>query len=268
MSGSVVPTQQYFIGSFDGKTFTDDNSDDTVLWLDFGPDSYAGITYNPLPDGRRIFISWMNRWEYAMKLNFNAWAGQMGIARELKLKQVGDQIRLSSLPVRELKNLRIGKVSKQNIPIKNSYVHEVAENGSNKTENLLDIEMTLDLTDLKKVDSFDIVFSGVNDYLNISFKGNEFSLDRSNAGRTDFPNFAGPWKAHRFIDSPILNLRMIVDRSSIELFADDGLTVMTAIFFSKEDLASNMTIQVHSSEDDSKIELKELNVYQLKGIWN
>lgn len=193
------------MGSFDGKTFTSDNSENTVLWLDFGPDSYAGITYNPLPDGRRIFTSWMNRWEYASNLNFNAWAGQMGIARELKLKQVGDKIRLSSLPVRELENLRTGRVSKQNIPITDNYVYQVAENGGNKTEHLLDMEMTLHLKNLKENNSFDIICSGMNHYLNISFKGNEITLDLG---------------------------------------------------------------QVHSSKGGSKIDLKELNVYQLKSIWN
>lgn len=57
----AIPTTQYYIGSFDGQTFTNDNSKETVLWLEYGPDSFAGIVYNQLPDGRRPFISWMNR---------------------------------------------------------------------------------------------------------------------------------------------------------------------------------------------------------------
>lgn len=59
---------QYFIGSFDGKKFTKENSKNTTLWLDSGPDSIAAIPFNDLPDGRRIIIGWMGSWEVAGNL--------------------------------------------------------------------------------------------------------------------------------------------------------------------------------------------------------
>lgn len=268
LDGNAIPTTQYFIGNFDGKTFTNENSKETVLWLDYGPDSYAGVTYDLLPDGRRIFISWMNRWQYSRNLNFNVWNGQSSLAREVKLNKIGNQILLSSLPVREFKDLRAEQVSKQNVPITNNLVYEVTKSSGKGMKHLVDIEMTLDLTHSKSGDTFDIVFSGGNDNLTISLKGNEFTLDRSKAGKTDFPNFGRLWTAPRFIDSSDLKLRIIIDRSSIEFFADDGLTVMTALFYSEEDIAAKMIVQVHSSMADSKIDLKELNVYQMKSIWN
>lgn len=269
LTDNAIPSTQYFIGSFDGETFTNDNSKETELWLDFGPDSYAGITYNEVPDGRRIFISWMNNWFYAAHLNFNVWNGQMGLPRELKLNQVGDRILLSSLPVREIETLRVKPVRMQNVLIVNDFIYKIdVERSIRGKKHLVDIEMSLDLTNLKEGDSFDVVFSDENDKIKISFKGNEFILDRTNAGRTDFPNFGRLWKAPRFINSSALKLRIIIDRSSIELFADDGLTVMTALFYSKEDIASQMAIYVHSSVKGSTINLKELNVYQMKSIWN
>lgn len=263
----AIPTTQYYIGSFDGQTYTNDNSEETVLWLEYGPDSFAGITYNQLPDGRRPFISWMSRWEYGKSFNFTAWNGQMGLARELKLIKVGNEIRLSSLPVHEVQTLRINPVKRQNVRITNDFACNIVEHDGKQAQHQVDIEMTLDLTNLKASDSFDIVFFDKNDSMKISFKSNEFILDRSNAGRTDFPNFGRLWKAPRFIKSPELKLRIVVDRSSMEFFADDGLSVMTALFFSDEDIASKMTIYVHSSSTSSNIYLKQLNAYQMKSIW-
>lgn len=267
LTGLALPTTQYFIGSFDGKKFTNENSPETILWLDYGPDSYAGITYNQLPDGRRVFISWMNRWEYAQQLDFNVWNGQMGLMRELKLKQVAGQTRLSSLPVREIETLRTYLVRKENVTISGGrFVSKIRPDG--KTKHTVDMEITLDLTNLKKGDTIEFVFFDKNDNLTISLKENKFFLDRSNAGTTDFPNFAGPWKAPRFINSAVLKLRIVIDQSSIEFFADDGLTVMAALFFSDEDIASKMAIDVHASATNSTVYLNELKVYQMKSIWN
>ncbi len=60
---------QYFVGEFDGETFVNADTPDTVRWLDWGADNYAGITYNNVPeaDGRRIFVGWMSNWDYAQK---------------------------------------------------------------------------------------------------------------------------------------------------------------------------------------------------------
>lgn len=263
----VIPSIQYFLGSFDGKTFKNENPPETILWYDYGPDSFAGSTFNHVPSNRRIFISWMNRWDYAMSVGLGPWNGNMGLPRELNLKQVGNQIRLASLPVRELEDLRTSSVRKTNVKISSKYVLEIVEDDG-KYQHTVDIEMTLDLSNLKKGDKFDIVFFDNHDKLNVTIKENEFTLDRSRAGRTDFNKFGIPWKAPRFIDSPELKMRIVIDRSSIEFFADDGLTVMTALFFSKEDIASKMAIYVHSSSVHSTVHLRELNAYNMKSIWN
>lgn len=259
---------QYFVGAFDGQTFTNENTKKTELLLDNGPDSYAGNVYNQLPDGRRILINWMNRWDYGNRFNFSVWNGQNGLPRELKLNQIGDQILLSSLPIREIETLRTNPVFNQNITIAEDFIFKITANDDQTPKHIVDIEMMLDLTNLNAGDQFDIVFFDKNEKVAIYFKENEFTLDRSKTGRTQFRNFLGPWKASRYIDSPKLKLRIIIDRSSIEFFADDGLTVMSAIFFSYEDIASKMAIHVHSSADDSQIHLEELNVYQMKRIWN
>lgn len=74
-------------------------------------------------------------------------------------------------------------------------------------------------------------------------------------------------KAPRLTNNPTLKLRIIIDTNGIEMFADDGLSSLSALFFSEYGIASKMTIQVQSSTKKSQIKLKELNVYELKSIW-
>lgn len=270
---SVGPDIQYFIGSFDGQTFKNENSNVTELWVDYGPDSYAGITYNMLPDKRRIFVSWMNRWEYAASLNFSVWNGQMSIARELKLHADADarRLRLASLPVREIESLRVKRVhSIQNISMGSNSTFKLGSLSDGNERHLLDAEITVDLVRFQaKDDALEIKFAGVEQELSVLFTGNEFVLNRTNAVRKDFnANFGRVWKAPRHINSSILRLRIIIDRSSIELYADDGLTVMAALYYSDEDIASNFNVYHRSAKSDAVINLIELNVYQMKSIWN
>lgn len=258
---------QYFIGSFDGKTFTNENSRETELWIDYGPDSYAGITYNLLPDKRRIFISWMNRWEYAASLNFSIWNGQMGIARELKLiADTNNRFLLSSLPVREIETLRVNRIHNlKNISIGSNSTFTIGSLSGGKDRRLLNIEMIVDLTQFQMNNTLGIEFTDFKQKLSVFFSGNEFVLDRTHAGRKDLnPNYGLVWKAPRLLNTTHLKLRIIIDRSSIELYADDGLSVMAGLYYSDEDLASNIHIFV---KEHSIINLKEFNVYQLKSIW-
>jgi sucrose-6-phosphate hydrolase SacC (GH32 family) len=99
---------QYFIGNFDGKTFTSDNPPDKTLWLDYGKDNYAGVTWANIPpsDGRRIFMGWMSNWEYANVVPTSPWRSAMTIPRELSLRQLPEGIRLVARPVKELAAIR------------------------------------------------------------------------------------------------------------------------------------------------------------------
>lgn len=263
---SLGPDQQYFIGSFDGQTFINDNDNNTELWVDYGPDSYAGVTYNLLPDGRRIFISWMNRWEYAINLEFNDWNGQMGIARELYLV-VGaeNMLRLASLPVREIESLRVEQVHS----IKNQLIESRADfeiENTSEMSNLLDIEMTVDLTQFQESDKLRIEFAGKEQTIYILFEEEYFTLSRTDDGRELF-NGASIWMAPRFTDDQQLKLRIIIDRSSIEMYADDGLSVLAALYYSEDDLTSNVAIAYDTTERESSLNLMELNVYRLESIW-
>ena len=95
----------YFIGDFDGTTFLADPTSHS-LWLDYGPDNYAGTTWNNTPDGKRIFIGWMNNWLYANHLPTDPWRGAMTIPREFTLVQTPSGMQLAQQPVETLEQMR------------------------------------------------------------------------------------------------------------------------------------------------------------------
>ena len=102
-------TAQYFIGEFDGTTFVNDNSPETVLTTDFGQDFYAAQSFSDIPDedGRRIWLGWMANWRYPYQSPTDPWMGSMSIPRELSLRTIEDgSIRLFQGPIQEIESLR------------------------------------------------------------------------------------------------------------------------------------------------------------------
>lgn len=85
---------QYVVGDFDGVTFVADpqhlGPDAPIAWLDHGPDCYAGVTFNDVPDGRRLLIAWADNWHYAKPLAAQGWASGMTLVRELALVPEGE----------------------------------------------------------------------------------------------------------------------------------------------------------------------------------
>ena len=78
-------------------------------WMDYGKDFYAAVTWNDVPDGRRIAIGWMNNWNYAGAIPTDPWRSAMSVPRELALQTIGGQAQLVQRPVRELRSLRGGR---------------------------------------------------------------------------------------------------------------------------------------------------------------
>jgi fructan beta-fructosidase len=96
---------QYFIGDFDGVTFTQTEYLNDTKWLDFGADYYAAVSFNDAPENRRIMIGWMSNWDYAKTLPTEPYRGQMSIAREISLENRGGVLALIQHPVREASHL-------------------------------------------------------------------------------------------------------------------------------------------------------------------
>lgn len=218
---------QYFIGDFDGKTFTPFETE--TKWMDYGTDNYAGVTFSNTGN-RRVLIGWMSNWQYAQVVPTKNWRSAMTIPRELYLKEVNKKILLASKPVREFDKMLAKSTTVSNISIKNSYTLSSNLNATGS-------RFQLSLSDIDAND-FSIVLSNKKgDELVIGYNkaDNQYFIDRSKSGIIAFETgFAKRHIAPRVSVSKTINLTLIADVASVELFADDGLTVMTDIFFSKE----------------------------------
>jgi fructan beta-fructosidase len=216
---------QYFIGHFDGHEFTSDQKD--TRWIDYGPDDYAGVTWSNTGE-RRIFLGWMSNWWYGTSVPTKKWRSAMTVPRELSLRQINGSYYLSSMPVKELNSLE-GKTTHLNdIDARNFDLGKQIGKVSGPAHLYLDGD---------QLDNFSIVLSNdAGEKLVIGYdkNANRYFIDRTASGQVLFAkNFAGRHTAPRVSSATGLDLHLVIDKASVELFADEGLAVMTEIFFPK-----------------------------------
>ncbi|MDE3236659.1 MAG: glycoside hydrolase family 32 protein [Bacteroidota bacterium] len=214
---------QYFIGQFDGNTFT--AFDNTTRWIDFGRDDYAGVTWSNTGK-RKIFLGWMSNWDYANQVPTVAWRSAMTVPRELHLKKDGNSYYIASMPVKELKNFEKKKAVLKNFSGKSLDISQKL--------GLLSAPCKVDLT-ISNKESFSLVFANtIGDQVVMGYDNNKnsFYVDRTKSGKINFSDkFTGVAFAPRIMKNDEIKLTLIIDHASLEMFADDGVTVMTEIFF-------------------------------------
>ena len=231
---------QYFIGDFDGTRFTVDDSFAQKMekahtyWADFGKDNYAGVTWSDIPatDGRRIFMGWMSNWQYANEVPTETWRSTMTVARELQLVQDEYGYSLRILPVSELESYRGTKYKEEGITIKGSRKLIDSEK-----INLGKAEIKFEISDLLPTTYTFRLTNDQGDELALGYDHTDqsFFIDRSRAGVTDFSeNFGDRISvAPKTYTSESLKCTILLDKTSLELFFDEGRTVMTEIVFPK-----------------------------------
>jgi len=153
----------------------------------------------------------------------------MTIPRELKLKHNGNDIFITSEPVVELNKIEGKSIELNNIEVVNEI--DLA-----KQTGKINIPCRLNVT-LETIKDFSIHLSNeTGEELVIGFdkKNNQYYIDRTKSGKTDFQkDFAAKHVAPRFATHSTMDVSLVIDVSAVELFADDGLTVMTELFFPK-----------------------------------
>ena len=241
---------QYFTGDFDGNKFT--SAQNETRWLDYGPDNYAGITWSNTGN-RAIFIGWMSNWMYANLVPTETWRSAMTLPRELKIKQVANQIYVASQPVTELSTFSSKPVIAQNIRVIKS-VDMAAVTG--KIKFPCRINLAIDA-----IKDFSLVVAndeGEELVIGYDKRNNQYFIDRTKAGKSAFKEgFAVRHIAPRIATNTKITLSLIIDVSSVELFADDGVTVMTSIFFPNQPYNK---IHIQSTENIVVSKLEYLNL--------
>jgi levanase len=178
---------------------------EAARWIDHGPDFYAAVTFND--SNRRLLVGWMSNWNYAGDVPTSPWKGAQSIPRELALKTVDGRISLVQEPVRELRAARSGPVT------------------HGKT---LDLDLKWKAGD---ADRFGVdLRTGPGQYTRVAYDtaAGELSVDRTHSGQVAFhPFFPGVDRVKVPLRDGRLRLRIVLDSSSVEVFADDGAASIT-----------------------------------------
>ncbi len=237
---------QYFTGDFDGHFFT--CKDTVTRWADFGPDNYAGVTFNNTGN-EKIFLGWMSNWLYGTHVPTVKWRSAMTLPRELGLKKIGESYYTTMMPIPAIEKLVVKAKTYSN----------------DSTENRIPLSgPTLIELNISELHDFSLLFSnhfGQSLKVGYDVEKNSFYIDRSKAGVSDFSSqFAGIYYGPRIARSNGSKIIMILDNTSIELFADEGLTTMTEIFFPAEAFNS-------MQREIGRKPLNEIKISSLSSIW-
>ena len=253
---------QYFVGDFDGKKFTADtdaSGNVVTKWMDFGKDHYATVSWSDAPDNRRTVMGWMSNWQYAADVPTKQFRSANTLPRDMKLfTQPDGQIYLASVPSPEVDALR-GKlsasVSGKTVGKKGFDVSLPAAN-----DGVCEISMTLDG---KNSNDATITLSNkAGDQVVMMYdpKAHTFSFDRTKSGVVDFSeNFPAVTVAPTFEQNGKVALRIFIDKSSIEVFGNDGKFAMTNLVFPNEPY-SRLSI----SSPNGKVKVSDLKIYSIK----
>nr|WP_256219017.1 DUF4980 domain-containing protein [Prevotella aff. ruminicola Tc2-24] len=200
---------QYFVGRFDGHTFTCEDNPSETKWMDYGKDHYATVTFHNAPEGRIVALPWMSNWQYANQVPTQQFRSANGLPRDLGIKTIGGETILTCIPSKEVMALR-GKKVKQ------------------PTEAC---EIVIDMKS-----STDIVLSnakGEQVTMHYDAQKQEFKMDRTKSGDVSFSE-AFPCETAAPTFGSIKQLRLFIDRCSIEAFDAEGKMVMTNLVFPSE----------------------------------
>ena len=198
---------QYFIGDFDGHKFTCESKPEVTKWMDYGKDHYATVTFDNAPAGRRVAIAWMSNWQYANQVPTLQYRSGNSIPRDLGLFEYKGETYCSVVPSPEMTAARSKKATKS--------LSESCEMVVNLKGNA-----TITLSNDK----------GEKVVMLYDAKAETFSMDRTKSGKMDFSNdFAATTKAPTY--GKISQLRIFIDKSSIEVFDAEGKMAMTNLVF-------------------------------------
>jgi sucrose-6-phosphate hydrolase SacC (GH32 family) len=245
----------------DQITFSNQRKE-TANWVDWGADFYAAVSWNNVPGGRRVWTGWMSNWDYAGSTPTSPWRSAQTFARELGLVTIDGKTRLVQKPVNELKSLRLEPAldtAKLAVPPGVTPLKVVNPGGQ-------PAEIRADFVP-GNASSFGLkVLTGSNGeetVVGYDALAGEVYIDRTKSGNASFSStFAARHAAPLPVRNGLVKLRVIVDRSSVTVFAGDHEVVLTDQVFPDP---SSQGMAVFAAGGHA--ELRKLTVWPLKSIW-
>ncbi|WP_144567284.1 glycoside hydrolase family 32 protein [Neobacillus bataviensis] len=228
-------------------------------WVDYGKDNYAAVTYNDAPGGKRIMIGWMNNWQYGGDIPTSPWRSAMTVPRELKLQETNGKLQLVQMPVKQLNELREGPtVHFENIKIPEGTTPLSAKGKA------VEINATFLAGSAKNYGLKLRTGNGQETEVGYDSTTEEVYIDRTQSGDVNFSSdFPGIQRAPLAIKDGKLKLKILVDWSSIEVFAEDGEVVLTDQIF-PDPSSDGMAVFATGGT----AHLQSFTVNQLRSVWN
>jgi levanase/fructan beta-fructosidase len=230
---------QYFVGDFDGITFTsattvtqglqDPDRLDEYQWLDWGRDYYAAVSFSDAPHNRRLMIAWMNNWEYANHIPTSPWRSPMSLAREISLHTIEGKPRLIQKPAGDFAGLSTAGPSFSSRELHIADCTRILD-GAAGTVQRIDVTFSPGTAE-----EFGLIVRGNGSHgTRIGVRPSQGTLyvDRRTSGRTQFhETFPSIDTAPVRSVNGTYQLTIYVDRCSVEVFAQGGQVTMTELIF-------------------------------------
>lgn len=200
---------QYFVGQFDGHKFTCESMPKVTKWLDYGKDHYATVSFYNAPENRHVVLAWMSNWQYANQVPTKQYRSSNSIPRDLGLFSFGEETYVSVVPSKEMAALRGAKAKKP----------------TEACEIVVDIKGQAEI----------VLSNDKGEMVVMNYDGQKqtFSMDRTKSGDVSFSE-AFPCTTEAPTYGQIKQLRLFIDRCSIEAFDTDGKMAMTNLVFPSE----------------------------------
>ncbi len=222
--------EQYATGNFDGEAFTPAVE---MRKLDFGRNLSANQSWKYLPDGRVIQISWLRGGKYP-GMPFDQ---QLSFPVELSLRRIGDELLLCKNPIPEIQKLHCSN------QIRESLVLEEGEFTQFK-----DLSQSLDIeASFRLEEGGEIMISVLDQEIYVTR-----DLVQSGGSKGLLPG--KPEKQ---------NIRVLADRTSIEVFANGGSLTMAFCLVTKKS-ARNVTVRAVKGQAI----FEGISVCEVSSIWH
>ncbi|KAL2788457.1 glycosyl hydrolase [Aspergillus keveii] len=268
--GTVGSGNQYILGDFNGTVFTPDQDSihmgGEANWLDFGPDLYAALVYNGLPEYQRTVIAWMNNWQYAAEVPTSTWRSAMTIPRGISLKTINGKVTVMQEPEEDWDSIT-GSPQTAHFASLPKGVHNLGSIGKTLAINLT----FSDRNDVNSSEAseFGIAFRATQDFTQQTRVGYNFAtkqvfVDRRKSGNSSFDDtFASIYHAPLLAsEEGKVTLRIFLDWSSVEVFGGQGETTLTSQIFPRGDATY---VRLFSS--GVLTENIDLSVREIDSVW-
>lgn len=252
--------EQYFVGEFDGEKFTPDSINAAPVYVDDGLDYYASRVFQNYdePDCDDVYtIGWVNTWDYAVPAPSTWGKGVWSIPRKMTLVETTEGLRIRQRPVAALDQLQ-GEPVVQKLRLKSG----TRKLPVDKYANTYRICAKIDTRNPDVVGLNLCAGDGRKCVVSYDTQSHCLKCDRTNTADVSLPRF----DRVAFVKLPdvaeCLQLDILVDKSTIEIFADDGRHVMTLLTYAGEGQTGAEVFSLYGNTD------VQLQIYPINSIWH